>query len=73
MSVTEVVGMEGEIITMQDILLFKEHGLDKQGKVVGQFEFTGVQPYCVKRFEELGISFDIRSLLHEVPAGTTKW
>ena len=50
-----------------------EHGLDKQGKVVGQFEFTGVQPYCVKRFEELGISFDIRSLLHEVPAGTTKW
>ena len=29
---------------------------------MGTFEFTGVQPYCMKRFEELGISFDVRSL-----------
>jgi pilus assembly protein CpaF len=61
MSITEVVGMEGDIITLQDLMLFREQGLDKLGKVVGTFEFTGVQPYCIKRFEELGISFDMRS------------
>jgi pilus assembly protein CpaF len=72
MSITEVVGMEGEIITMQDILVFREQGVDKQGKVIGEFVFTGVQPYCIKRFEELGISFDIRSLTDtRVPEAST--
>jgi pilus assembly protein CpaF len=73
MSVTEVVGMEGDIITMQDILVFREQGLDKQGKVVGEFEFTGVQPYCLKRFEELGISFDMRSFNDGRKPELSKW
>jgi pilus assembly protein CpaF len=73
MGISEVVGMEGEIITMQEIVRFQQSGLDKQGKVVGEFVFTGVQPYCMKRFEELGISFDIRSLTEKRPAEAAKW
>jgi len=60
-SVSEVVGMEGDIVTMQEVLRYQQHGLDKQGKVAGEFRFTGVQPYCMKRFEEMGISFDIHA------------
>jgi pilus assembly protein CpaF len=71
--ISEVVGMEGEIITMQEIVRFQQNGLDKQGKVVGSFEFTGVQPYCLKRFEELGISFDVRSLKENRAPEAGKW
>ncbi len=73
MSVSEVVGMEGEIITMQDILRFHERGIDKQGKVIGEFVFTGVQPYCVKRFKEMGISFDVQSLDAAKAPEPTAW
>jgi Flp pilus assembly CpaF family ATPase len=73
MGISEVVGMEGDIITMQEIVRFREQGLDKQGKVVGAFEFTGVQPNCMKRFEELGISFDVRSFQTERAPEVKKW
>jgi len=73
MGISEVVGMEGEIITMQEVVRFSEQGLDKQGKVIGSFEFTGVQPYCIKRFEELGITFDVRSLRENRAPEPNKW
>jgi len=62
MAISEVVGMEGDIITMQDIIKFEERGVDPEGKVRGEFVFTGVQPACLKRFDELGIDYDIREL-----------
>jgi pilus assembly protein CpaF len=71
--ISEVVGMEGEIISMQDVVRFEQHGLDKQGIVIGAFAFTGVQPYCLKRFEELGISFDVRSLKTNREPELDKW
>jgi pilus assembly protein CpaF len=61
-AITELVGMEGDIITMQDIVKFDEQGVNPEGKVLGEFVFTGVQPMCLKRFEELGIVYDIREL-----------
>ena len=48
--ITEVVGMEGEIITLQDIFLFEQTGLGKDGKVLGNFTPTGIVP---KFFEDL--------------------
>jgi pilus assembly protein CpaF len=71
--ISEVVGMEGEIISMQEIVRFDQHGLDKLGKVVGAFMFTGVQPYCLKRFEELGISFDVHTLKEPREREVGKW
>ena len=43
-SITEITGMEGEIISMQDIFLFERSGLNKQGKVIGRFRATGIRP-----------------------------
>src|SRR5215471_869887 len=44
MSITEVTGMEGEIVTLQDLFVFDKRGLDPDGKVVGRFAATGIRP-----------------------------
>ena len=62
-SITEVVGMEGDVVTMQEIVRYQQEGLDDEGKVKGRFEFTGVQPHHATRFEEAGVRFDIRELM----------
>ncbi len=62
LSISEVVGLEGDVVTMQDISRYESRGLDRDGKVNGAFVFTGVQPMCMKKFEEYGINFDIRTL-----------
>ncbi len=43
-SISEVIGMEEDVITMQEIFRFKRHGLDKDGTVLGEYETTGVRP-----------------------------
>jgi pilus assembly protein CpaF len=67
--VSEIAGLEGDIVTMQEILRYSQRGLDKNNKVVGDFEFTGVQPECIKRFSEFGVSFDYDALA-EMAGGT---
>jgi pilus assembly protein CpaF len=71
-SVSEVAGMEGEIITMQDIVRYAQHGVDKDSAVVGEFQYTGVQPACLKRFAEYGINYDMRSL-SGLPSAGALW
>ena len=56
--VSEIVGMEGDVVTMQELVRFHQRGLDGQGKVIGDFEPCGVQPVCLTRFEELGVQYD---------------
>jgi pilus assembly protein CpaF len=55
-SIQELTGMEGEIITMQEIFAFNRVGVDEFGKVVGNFKATGICPQFHKRFKEFGIS-----------------
>lgn len=69
-SITEVVGMEGEIVTMQELVRFAPRGVDAAGKVLGEFQFTGVQPQSVTRFDEYGVSFDVRKLSALASAGS---
>jgi len=57
-SLSEIVGMEGETITLQEIFLFQQTGLDDQRKVHGVFKATGVRPKFVERFKALGIKCD---------------
>ena len=57
-SLSEIVGMEGETITLQEIFLFKQTGLDEQRKVHGTFMASGVRPKFVERFKALGIAVD---------------
>lgn len=60
-SISEIVGMEGDVITMQEIFRFKQLTIDKKGNVVGKFLATGVRPKCIERIEANGIElpFDL--------------
>jgi len=60
--ISEIAGLEGDVVTMQEIVRYKQRGLDKNNKVVGHFEFTGVQPDCMKKFSEFGVSFNFKAL-----------
>ncbi|MEX2159367.1 MAG: CpaF family protein [Dehalococcoidia bacterium] len=53
--VTEITGMEGDIITMQDLFRFNQRGIDNDGRVVGEFRGTGLRPRFAEKFEVAGI------------------
>jgi len=55
-NISEITGMEGDVITMQDIFVFEKMGLNKEGKVVGRFRATGVRPKCAERMRAGGIT-----------------
>jgi len=52
---TEVQGMEGDKIVMQDIFRFEQTGIDEKGKIVGRLKATGIRPKFASKFEESGI------------------
>jgi pilus assembly protein CpaF len=54
-SITEVVGMEGETITMQEIFRFVPMGADPGGKILGEFQATGIRPRILDRMLDMGI------------------
>jgi pilus assembly protein CpaF len=53
--ITEVAGMEGEVVTLQDLFLFEKSGVNEKGKVMGYFHGTGVRPRCYERILACGI------------------
>jgi pilus assembly protein CpaF len=56
LSVEEVTGMEGPVVTLQKIFSFKQTGMDAEGKVRGYFQFHGVRPRFMEKLEVAGIS-----------------
>jgi pilus assembly protein CpaF len=54
-SVSEVTGMEGDIITMQDIFVFERTGIGPGGKVTGRFRATGIRPKCSDKLAAAGM------------------
>ncbi len=54
-SVTEVVGLQVDTITLQEIFRFKEEGFDKNRKIIGQFQAMGMIPSFIEKFEQKGI------------------
>jgi pilus assembly protein CpaF len=54
-SVSEITGMEGDVITMQEIFAFEKMGMNKEGKVLGRFRATGVRPKMAERLLSAGI------------------
>lgn len=54
-AITEVVGMEGDVITLQDIFVFEKQGIDENGKVVGEHRSTGIRPKFSDKLEMAGI------------------
>ena len=58
-SISEVVGMEGDIVSMQEIFRFETDGhVDAQGKFIGQFRATGVRPHCVEKIRANGVTIN---------------
>ena len=57
-SITEVAGMEGDVITMQDIFKFEQTGVGPSGRAVGQFVATGIRPTFLDRFKTTGCELD---------------
>lgn len=55
MSITEITGMEGDIVQMQEIFRFVREGVDDQGKISGSFRATGVRPKFLHELRSLGI------------------
>jgi pilus assembly protein CpaF len=55
MSLSEITGMEGEIITMQEIFSFRQTGLAADGAVQGYFAATGVRPKFMERLRSHGV------------------
>jgi len=53
-SISEITGMEGDVITMQEIFLFEKTGITKSGKVIGCFRATGIRPKCSDRLAASG-------------------
>jgi pilus assembly protein CpaF len=53
--VTEITGMEGQVITMQDLFQFKQTGVDPEGRVLGHMTATGLRPSFADRFAMAGI------------------
>ncbi len=54
-SVQEITGMEGDIISMQEIFRFEQTGVDRDGKVLGHFSATGVRPRFADRLKMYGV------------------
>ena len=56
MSISEVVGLEGDVVMMQDIFVFKKTGIDHEGRVTGEMTATGVRPRCFEALVAAGIT-----------------
>ena len=55
-NITEIVGMQGDVVTLQEVFRFKEEGFNSSGKVTGQFQASGIIPSCIEKIEKKGIS-----------------
>lgn len=57
-SISELTGMEGEIVTMQEIYRFRKTGKGEDGEVLGEFEPTGIRPTFIEELEAAGYQID---------------
>ncbi|HWT03853.1 MAG TPA: CpaF family protein [Pyrinomonadaceae bacterium] len=64
-SISEITGMEGETITMQEIFQFERTGIDPNGKVIGRFRATGIRPRFAEKLKAYGMHLS-RTLLEEM-------
>jgi len=54
-SISEITGMEGEMITMQEVFQFERSGVDAAGRVLGRFRSNGIRPRFAERFAQYGM------------------
>jgi pilus assembly protein CpaF len=62
--ISEITGMEGDVITMQDIFIFERSGLNAAGKVTGRFRATGIRPKASERLAASGVDLPMELFEH---------
>jgi pilus assembly protein CpaF len=62
--ISEITGMEGDVITMQDIFIFERSGLNAAGKVTGRFRATGIRPKASERLAASGVDLPMQLFEH---------
>ena len=63
--ISEITGMEQDVITMQDIFTFQQTGINQAGHVVGRFRATGIRPKCADRLATAGVPLPMDMFSHE--------
>ena len=71
-SISELTGMEQDVITMQEIFAFAKSGMDKSGKVVGAFRATGIRPKCADLLAIAGHPLPMDMFDHVQPVGVRR-
>jgi pilus assembly protein CpaF len=62
--ISEITGMEGDVITMQDIFVFERTGIGPDGRVIGRFRATGIRPKCTERIAAAGMTLRMDMFEH---------
>jgi pilus assembly protein CpaF len=68
-AISEITGMEREVITMQDIFVFEKAGLNEDGTVRGRFRATGIRPRCSERLAASGVQLPAAMFEHVKQVG----
>jgi pilus assembly protein CpaF len=69
-NIAEITGVEGDVVTMQDIFMFRKQGIRDSGEVIGEFTPTGVRPRFAERLEVTGIH--LPASMFEFPADASR-
>src|SRR5262245_42654977 len=64
-SLTEITGMEGPLITIQDIFVYKRMGIDNNKKIKGRFQATGIRPKFTEKLQAAGFNFNLDTFFSE--------
>ena len=67
-AITEVVGMEGDIVVLTDVFKFEQTGLGQNGKILGELKATGIRPIFMPRLEAAGVKLNAEIFIP--PSGT---
>ncbi len=68
-AISELTGMEGGVITMQDIFVFERTGITQEGRVRGRFRATGIRPKCTERLAASGVHLPMTMFEHVKDVG----
>jgi len=71
-SISEITGMEQDVIAMQEIFLFEQSGINQEGKVIGRFRATGIRPKCADRIAAAGHPLPMDMFAHQQPVNAPR-
>jgi pilus assembly protein CpaF len=63
-SISEITGMEQDVIAMQEIFTFQQNGINEAGQVIGRFRATGVRPKCADKIASAGMPLPMDMFSH---------